>query len=104
MIGLGAVKQQVTDVVNVMRLQKARKQSALPDLALSHHLDFTGNPGTGKTTVARLVGAIYRDIGVLKKGHFVEAERADLIASYVTDGAEDEGGGRPSTRRRAVYR
>ena len=55
----------------------------MPHLELTHHLVFTGNPGTGKTTVARIVGRVYKEIGLLKSGHMVEANRSDLIARYI---------------------
>jgi len=83
LIGLGAVKASVRRLIAVQSFNIERRAAALPEVNASHHLVFTGNPGTGKTTVARLVARLYRTIGVLSKGQLVEASRADLIAGYV---------------------
>jgi SpoVK/Ycf46/Vps4 family AAA+-type ATPase len=85
MIGLGDIKQEVTKLVNYLRAEKKRREQN-PELAaapLNLHLMLTGNPGTGKTTVARLIGEIYRDIGLLRRGHTVECKSSDLVAGYV---------------------
>jgi hypothetical protein len=83
MIGLAEVKAQIRLVTNLIRVGQLRHEHHLPVPETSHHLVFTGNPGTGKTTVARLVAQIYRTLGVLEKGQLVETDRAGLVAGYV---------------------
>jgi len=83
LIGLDGVKHEVKLVTNLLRVQKIREARGLPTLDQSRHLIFTGNPGTGKTTVARLLAQIYRTLGVVEKGHLVETDRAGLVAGYV---------------------
>jgi Cdc6-like AAA superfamily ATPase len=83
LVGLAAVKAEVKLVADLLTVQKLRKERGLPVVESSRHLVFTGNPGTGKTTVARLVAKIYRTLGVVEKGHLVETDRSHLVAGYV---------------------
>jgi AAA lid domain/ATPase family associated with various cellular activities (AAA) len=83
LVGLADVKQEVRLVTNLLRVEKMRRDRGLPVIEHSHHLIFTGNPGTGKTTVARLVAQIYRTLGVVEQGHLVEADRSTLVAGFV---------------------
>jgi Cdc6-like AAA superfamily ATPase len=83
LVGLAGVKHEVKLVTNLLRVQRIRASRGLPVLEQSRHLIFTGNPGTGKTTVARLLAQIYRTLGVVERGHLVETDRAGLVAGYV---------------------
>ena len=83
LVGLQAVKQEIQTLANLIKVQGARRAQGLPVAASSHHLVFLGPPGTGKTTVARIVGRVYRALGLLHKGHVVEVARHDLVAEYV---------------------
>lgn len=82
LVGLGNVKSKVNDLIAFQKVQLLRKEKGLHSPKSTMHLAFTGNPGTGKTTVARIVGRIYRKLGLLSKGHFMEVSRTDLIAGY----------------------
>ncbi|MBP5799125.1 MAG: AAA family ATPase [Prevotella sp.] len=83
LIGLGSVKEEVRSLSNFVKLQKQREVQGLKTAKVSYHLVFYGSPGTGKTTVARIVGRIYKDLGVLKKGHTVETDRGGLVAKFM---------------------
>ena len=83
LIGLERVKQDVDSLRNLIKIQAMRKQQGLPNTSVSYHCVFSGNPGTGKTTVARIVAGIYKEVGILKKGHLVEVDRSKLVGEYV---------------------
>jgi len=83
MIGLGKVKDEINTLRNFVIMRKKREEQGLKSPHISYHCVFTGNPGTGKTTVARLLASIYKELGVLKKGHLVETDRSGLVAEYV---------------------
>lgn len=83
LIGLARVKQEVNSLINLLKINKIRKNRGYKAPNVSRHLVFLGNPGTGKTTVARLISKIYKQLGVLEKGQLVEVDRAGLVAGYV---------------------
>lgn len=83
LIGLSTVKNEVNSFINLLRICSERERRGIDAPDITMHLVFTGNPGTGKTTVARLLAKIYKQLGILTKGHLVEVERADLCGGYV---------------------
>ena len=83
LVGLDSVKVEVRKLVEMVKFNSARQRAGLSADALTSHFVFTGNPGTGKTTIARLLARIYRKLGVLKRGHLVEVDRSKLVAGYV---------------------
>lgn len=82
LVGLDSVKEKVSDLIAFQKVNQLRKLHNLNSKNNTLHMAFIGNPGTGKTTVARIVGRVYKQLGLLSKGHFIEASRTDLIAGY----------------------
>lgn len=81
--GLTAVKEDVNALINLLKVQKMREQMGMKQTSVNKHLVFMGNPGTGKTTVARLLARIYKAIGVISKEHLVEVDRSGLVCGYI---------------------
>lgn len=83
LIGLESVKSEVNNLVNVLKIEKLRKEKELPVPERSLHMVFSGNPGTGKTTIARMISRIFKGLGILEKGHLIETDRSGLVAGFV---------------------
>ena len=83
LIGLADVKKDAAAMINLIETQKRREEQGLATAEMSYHMVFAGNPGTGKTTVARIIAEIYKNLGVISKGHLVETDRSGLVAGYV---------------------
>ena len=88
LIGLHSVKKEVHDMVNLMMVQRLRQTRGLKSAEISRHMVFIGNPGTGKTTIAREMALAYRSIGILKRGHLIETDRSGLVAGYMGQTAQ----------------
>ena len=83
LVGLTAVKAEIHRQAAVLRVEGLRKDAGLAAPTITRHMIFNGNPGTGKTTVARLVAGIYRALGLLSKGQLVEVDRSEMVAGYL---------------------
>jgi SpoVK/Ycf46/Vps4 family AAA+-type ATPase len=83
LVGLRIVKYEVSTLINTLKINKLRESKGLSQTTMSMHLVFSGNPGTGKTTIARIISKIYFNLGFLSKGHLIEIDRAGLVAGYV---------------------
>ncbi len=83
LVGMEEVKKEIESLINLIKVRKMRDEFKLPQPEISYHMVFTGNPGTGKTTVARIVARVYKELGILSKGTLTETDRSGLVAGYV---------------------
>lgn len=83
LIGLDSIKEEMTSLVSFVKMQQFRRANGLPTVPIQLHAVFTGNPGTGKTTVAKIFAELLKECGILKRGHLIVASRADFVAGYV---------------------
>lgn len=83
LVGLKEVKEEINSLINLIKVKKLRESYHMPTMDMTYHMVFTGNPGTGKTTVARLVAKIYKELGILSNGNLIETDRSGLVAGYV---------------------
>ena len=83
LIGLKKLKSEINNLIDFLKIQQKRQELGLSRVPITLHLVFYGSPGTGKTTVARLIGKIYQELGILKKGHCIETDRSGMVAQYV---------------------